>query len=170
MKIETHKLRFSFILLSLIIYNFFFWNEKFGINLPLFTTLLLVCQLVLNPVSVLSNRVRITIAGTLLSGLMVVLYDSFTGKFAHLSSFFLTTAFIHHIELRAVLYAIPTFVLDHFNVQHYLRIGNSSSLSPRNNTPCSRKSPLPPCARLHPTNHLTASALFCHICSIFGAV
>ena len=50
------------------------------------------------------------------------------------------------------------------------RIGNSSSLSPRNNTPCSRKSPLPPCAGLHPTNHLTASALFCHICSIFWGV
>ncbi len=123
MKIETHKLRFPFVILSLVIYNFFFWNDKFGINLPLFTTLLLAFQLVLNPVSILSNRVRITLAGTLLSGVMVVLFNSFSSKFAHVTSFFLTTVFIHHFELRSILYAIPTFVFDHIYVQSFLLKG-----------------------------------------------
>ncbi len=88
-----------------LLYNYFFWEEKFGINLFIFSLLLLSAALFTDTVSKLRRNAWIAIGFTLVSAAMVVWHNSDVSKLAHLVSFFITVGFLHETRLRSVLYA-----------------------------------------------------------------
>ncbi|MFL5728333.1 MAG: DUF4173 domain-containing protein [Cytophagaceae bacterium] len=105
---NTQHLKFSFSILLTLIYNYFFWQESWGINILLFTFLLIGCQFILYKESFRSPKVLIVLTGTLLSAAMVCIHSSDTSKFTFTCSLILLTGFIHQPDLRSVHAAILT--------------------------------------------------------------
>ena len=90
---------------SLIVFNFIFWNENLGLNLFLFT-LLLIGGLYLNyKESFRSLNVKVTVIGTILSSLMVLFFNSTESKIANILSFTVLVAFVHQSSFRSIYYA-----------------------------------------------------------------
>ncbi|HNP48942.1 MAG TPA: hypothetical protein PKL85_08900, partial [Bacteroidia bacterium] len=101
---NTRILNVSFVFL-LVIYNFFFWKENLGINIFLFSGMLLLLMKIAYPESFSSGPVRITLVGTLVTGLMVFLIGSEASKVAHIISLLLFAAFVHGNKMRSILFA-----------------------------------------------------------------
>lgn len=99
------RLQLSLLVLFTLLYNYFFWEEKAGINLLIFSVLLLGAALYQNPLSLLRKNVWVAAGFTITTALMVVLHNSFVSKLAHLVSFFITVGFLHEARFRSVLYA-----------------------------------------------------------------
>lgn len=102
---KTNVLRNVSFVISLLLYNYFFWNESLGINLFLFTLLLILYLFNKHRSSFSVRNVRITLAGTIITAIAVVINNSLEAKFAHIFSFFLMVAFIHESKIRSVAYA-----------------------------------------------------------------
>jgi hypothetical protein len=101
-----HAYKKTITILLAIVFSIIFWNEKLGVNLFLFTTILSGFALYQNQSSLQSFLVKTTLLGTLLSGVMVVIFNSFISKFVHISSFWLLIGVIHYPHLRSFYYSI----------------------------------------------------------------
>ena len=102
---QTPKVKFALLAFFVLLYNYFFWEEQFGINLLLFSGLLLPAALCTHADGRPRGNAWVAIGFTLLSGLMVVWHNSFVSKLAHLVSCFVTVGFLHEPRFRSVLYA-----------------------------------------------------------------
>lgn len=89
-----------------VLYSIIFWNEKLGINLFFFTSALLVLLYLENKQSLHNRTVKITMAGTLLSGIMVIVFNSFISKFSHIVSFWIMIGFVQQSSLRSIYYSL----------------------------------------------------------------
>jgi hypothetical protein len=98
-------MNFIYVLLILI-YNYFFWNESLGLNLFTFSILLIVLLFVFYRENIRSSKVIITAAGTIISAVSVLVFNSFESKFTHIFSLLLFSAFIHEKQLRSVVFAV----------------------------------------------------------------
>ena len=94
------------VLVFAVLYSIIFWNEKMGINLLFFTSALLMVLYAENKDSFRSNTVKITVAGTLVSGIMVLVFNSFISKFSHIVSFWIMLGFVQQSSLRSVYYSL----------------------------------------------------------------
>lgn len=101
------------VLMFALLYSIIFWNEKLGINLFLFTSALLVVLYMENKDSFRNNTVKITMAGTLLSGVMVVVFNSFISKFSHIVSFWIMIGFVQQSSLRSVHYSLQYSLINY---------------------------------------------------------
>ena len=100
---QKPKVTFALLAFFTLLYNYFFWEEQFGLNLSLFSSLLLAASLYAHGRP--GRNAWVAVGFTLLSGVMVVWHNSFVSKLAHLVSCFLTVGFLHEPRLRSVLYA-----------------------------------------------------------------
>ncbi|MEL6654554.1 MAG: hypothetical protein AAFQ87_27515, partial [Bacteroidota bacterium] len=103
-RLQSYRLPLALALTA--VYNLLFWQEEFGLNLLLFSGLSIALLLVLNPEAVRSRNVWISIAGSLLSGVLVVLYDSGSAKVVHILSTLLFVGFCHQPQLKTVFHAL----------------------------------------------------------------
>ena len=102
-----------FLLTGVIVYSTLFWQEKMGLNLLLFSSLLIVFAIVINRPARLTMPVIATIAGTLVSAVLVVIFNTTLSKFVHIFSFFITIGFIHGQQLRSTAFAILETVMNY---------------------------------------------------------
>lgn len=112
---RNRLLNFSFFIL-LIIYNFFFWKENLGLNIFLFSGMLVMIMKWAYPESFKSGPVRVTLIGTALSGIMVLYFGSAAAKFAHIVSLVLFAAFVHEKDMRSVFFALLHMIRHFLNV------------------------------------------------------
>ena len=89
-----------------ITHNVMFWNNNLGINALLFSGIVIGILAWLNALSFKQKNVLIALAGTIISGILVVLYGSTSAKFAHISSLIILVGFVHANELKNILYAL----------------------------------------------------------------
>ncbi|HYG37870.1 MAG TPA: DUF4173 domain-containing protein [Cytophagales bacterium] len=109
---KTINIKFLLTLLLTLIYNIFFWEEELGINLLIFSVLLISALLYLNPYSWFHRNAKITILGTLITGVGVVLFNSSTSKLAHVIFTVVMVGFIHQAMLKTLYYAFLQFFVD----------------------------------------------------------
>ncbi len=102
---QKPKVKSALLAFFVLLYNYFFWEEQLGINLFIFSGLLLAAVLYTHANGQPKRNAWIAIGFTLLSGLMVVWHNSFVSKLAHLVSCFVTVGFLHEPRFRSVLYA-----------------------------------------------------------------
>jgi uncharacterized protein DUF4153 len=95
----------TFMIAALIAYNFLFWQEKFGINLMLFTLLLSIYIVSQNKESVRSLKIITLLVAVMLTGFMVSINNSGISKFTHIFSFLLLTGFVHEQKMRSLYFA-----------------------------------------------------------------
>lgn len=103
---ELNRFRLPLAIALTVVYNLFFWQEKLGINLALFSLLIVGIVLFLNPASRHSRIVWLTAVGTVLTGVLVIFHNSGTAKFAHIASLLVFTGFAHLPSLRSLTHAI----------------------------------------------------------------
>ncbi|MEM6346021.1 MAG: DUF4173 domain-containing protein [Bacteroidota bacterium] len=88
------------------IYNLFFWQEQLGINLPIFSLLIIALMFLLNPAAIRSRNAWITALGSIITGVLVVCYHSGTSQVVHILSTLLFVGFAHQAPLRTVFHAL----------------------------------------------------------------
>ncbi len=92
-------------IVSFVLFNFFFWQEDLGLNLTIFSFLLITLLFVSYQKAFDSLNVKITLAGTIITSVMVLVFNSTESKIAQIVSFMLMVAFIHENGLRSLIYA-----------------------------------------------------------------
>lgn len=124
-----NKTAITVILLLTIVYNFFFWNEKLGVNLFIFIILLLIFLIIFNTDSLKSRNVFLACTGVIYSGALVVFNNSVLSKFAFITSFIAFTGFVHQRRLRTVFNALFTafgsFMIFPYNVFEEIRLAKN---------------------------------------------
>ena len=104
----------SLILLPLL-FNTIFWKEDFGVNLLIFSSLVVfILAYFLFPESMSKRNVQISVLLTLMSGLMVVLHNSVVSQLGHLASFFLTIGFMQDNRSKTVSEAALQYGINFF--------------------------------------------------------
>jgi len=105
-----HKPRFLITIFLLILYNFFFWSEKLGVNLFIFFTLGAIAMIFLNEDNVKSRNVIASLLAVFYSSAMVITVNTGYAKFAAFISFMVFTGYIHQPKLQTVYASIMTTV------------------------------------------------------------
>lgn len=95
-----------FLVIGIVAYNFLFWQQKLGINLLAFSSLLAAFAFYLNPKSLYSRNAWISALATLITGVCVVIYNTTLSKVIHILSFSTMLGFIHHSEMRSIYYSV----------------------------------------------------------------
>ncbi|WP_338766802.1 DUF4173 domain-containing protein [Bernardetia sp. ABR2-2B] len=88
------------ILLLLVIFNALFWNEMLGLNLFIFSNLLIGTFLFFHKQSFKSKYVKIAIGCSFITGIAVLIHNSIISKIAHIISFWLMLGFFQQKSLR----------------------------------------------------------------------
>lgn len=99
-------LQTSLVLVFALLYNLMFWGEKVGLNLVLFGILLGGAVVLMNKGAFSRINVRITVAGTLLAGLFVILHASTASRFAFIVSFSTFLGFVYAPTLRSLPFSL----------------------------------------------------------------
>lgn len=102
--------------LLVIIYNFLFWKEKLGVNALIFSVLIIAVALFLNKKSISDKRVVLSVSGTILSGVFVIIYNSFISKFMHIATFGVAIGFMHSTGIRTVYNSFMTYLQNQFMI------------------------------------------------------
>ncbi|MBA3899633.1 MAG: DUF4173 domain-containing protein [Bacteroidetes bacterium] len=100
-----------FIFCFALLFNWFFWEEKFGINLFLYTSLLMAYLCWRNFGSFYHKRVMLTSSITFLTGILVITINSDLAKTIHIFSFIISVGFIQEVKLRSIFYAALSVLL-----------------------------------------------------------
>ena len=104
----------SLIVLPLL-FNAIFWKEDFGVNLLIFSSLVMfVLTFFLFPESIRKRNVQIAVVLTLMSGLMVVVHNSVVSKLGHLASFFLMIGFMQENRSKTLFEAALQYIINFF--------------------------------------------------------
>ncbi|GAB5417326.1 MAG: hypothetical protein Crog4KO_29080 [Crocinitomicaceae bacterium] len=104
--------KFTLLICGGIIFNLLFWKEQLGINLLLFSSLLLAIGLITSKDVRKSKSAWISVAGVLLTGVMVLLHHSFAARFVHFISLIVFIGFLSQPQLKAVFHAIAASILN----------------------------------------------------------
>ncbi|MEO0470358.1 MAG: DUF4173 domain-containing protein [Bacteroidota bacterium] len=87
-----------------VLFNLIFWQEKVGINLPVFSFLIMAALLLLEKNAIRTPAVWLSGLGSLLTGGLVVLHHSDTAVVVHILSMLLFVGFAHQPALRTVFH------------------------------------------------------------------
>ena len=96
------------VILFTIIFNFFFWHEKFGLNLVLFTLLFGGILYFINSETRFKVQTILPIIGIGISSFAVLYHNSFFSKFMLFCSVFLYLASLMEKEIRTIYHLIPS--------------------------------------------------------------
>jgi hypothetical protein len=108
--IVSRNKTYLFLLILLVMYNFFFWGEKLGLNLLIFFFLSAIAVMFLNEENVKSRNVILSLLAFMYACAMVVVINSGFSKFAAITVFAMFVGFVHQRELKSVFNAFMTTV------------------------------------------------------------
>ena len=98
------------------VYNFFFWNEKLGANIALFSILLAVTIILLNPDSLKSRKTLITICAVIYCCLMTLLNNSAFSKFTLITGLMVFAGYAHQPESKSLFASFFTYISTYFMI------------------------------------------------------
>ena len=114
MKIQSLSLLLA--IFGLLLFNLLFWQEKLGINLPIFSIFLIGLAVYLKRQKALNKEFYYSFFGVLLTGVMLCWHHSNFSIFMHLLSVFITLAFLKHERITTVVEAIPGYLMTYITV------------------------------------------------------
>lgn len=120
-----YKPRFLITISLLVIYNFFFWSEKLGMNLFVFFTMGIIAALFMNEENIRNKNVIVSMLASLYASAMVLFINSGYAKFASFVCFMIFTGFVHQPQLKtvynALLTTVSSFVIFPYNIYTELK-------------------------------------------------
>jgi len=93
-------------ILALVLYHIFFWKQSLGVNVLLFTVLMIAALFYIHEDSRQSSAARLTAIGTLITAICVVVFNSTFSKVIHILSFTSMVGFVQQRELRFLWYGL----------------------------------------------------------------
>lgn len=96
------------VILFTIVFNFFFWQEKFGINLVLITAIFGSVLYYFNPETRKKKQTLLAIIAIGLSSFGILYHNSSFSKFMMFSSVFLFVASLMEKQIKTIYYLIPS--------------------------------------------------------------
>lgn len=112
---KKQTIQFASLIVLPLLFNALFWKEDFGINLLIFSSLVMfTLAYFLFPESISKRNVQISVLLTLMSGLMVVVHNSVVSKLGHLASFFLMIGFMQENHSKTVFEAALQYGINFF--------------------------------------------------------
>ena len=103
-----HSPKGVFVILFTIIFNFFFWHEKFGLNLVLFTLLFGGILYFSNPKTRFKAQTILALVGIGISSFSILYHNSFFSKLMLFCSVFLYLASLMEKEIVTIYHLIPS--------------------------------------------------------------
>ncbi|MFK7786130.1 MAG: DUF4173 domain-containing protein [Crocinitomicaceae bacterium] len=114
-----------------IIFNYLFWQENLGLNVLIYSSIIVLTSVLLRPESRKSPRMYAALLGVVLTGGMIVYHNSLMAKFTHFTSLLVFFGFVNQPSLKAIFHALPTGVVN-FIYAPYAIISNISSSQSEN--------------------------------------
>lgn len=111
-----------YVILVSVVFQILFWNQQLGINTLIFTLLIALTQVFYRPVVLQSASWRITLAGTFLAAMMVLLLHSGTSQFAWIASFALLSGFYAEPGLYFAPFSMFSWIARVFKTPYFLWI------------------------------------------------
>lgn len=96
------------VILFAVIFNFFFWAEKFALNLVIFTIIFGGLLTWMQPEGLKKRQTLLAIVGISITSLSVIYHNSLLSKFMLFSSIFLYIAALLEKEIKTIYYLIPS--------------------------------------------------------------
>ena len=107
---SSKKITYVFLVSLVVMFNFFFWGEKLGVNLPVFLFVSAIAVIMLNGENLKSKTAISTLLAVLYCSAMVLVNNSGYSKFSAIVSFMVFTGYIHRPGLKSVYNAFFTAV------------------------------------------------------------
>ncbi len=107
---DTRKKTYLILLSLVVMFNFFFWGEKLGLNLLIFLFASAIAAITLNEENIKSKNVIASLASVLFSGAMVIITNSEFAVFSAITSFLIFMGFVHQPKLKTVFSAVFTSI------------------------------------------------------------
>ncbi|MCB0721223.1 MAG: DUF4173 domain-containing protein [Ignavibacteriae bacterium] len=111
---RTSFIKRMLVLILVLVFNYFFWSERLGINLLIFCVFLFASLVLFNRKSFSSLHVIILTCSTLVLGGLVVYNNTLLSKCMFFIFFVTALGYIHLPQLRSISFAFPTAVLNFF--------------------------------------------------------
>lgn len=127
------KYKFSIALFLTVLHNVLFYNQLLGINALIYSTVIVGILYFLNPLSFKQRSVLFTLAGTFLSGIMVVVHGSDVAKLSHFASLFVLVGFIHAPQLRSIVFSLLTMLESIWQIRSSMRKPKLEPSEPKRN-------------------------------------
>lgn len=108
--IKIKKYRIGVVILLTLFFDYLFWDQGWGLNTVIMAIVLVSLLFTLNPLSLIKKNVWFTVAGTLLSAVLVLIYNSIAADIAFVISFTVMVGFFHQSQLRTVHHAFLTAI------------------------------------------------------------
>ncbi|MBA4853118.1 DUF4173 domain-containing protein [Emticicia sp. BO119] len=126
---NSPKFRFLVIFLLVAVFNYFFWEEKPGINLLLFNSLLILSLVYFSNKRFDTLALKISLSLTIVTGIMLIVYNSFISFFAHFVSFIILVGLLHRTQLSTVSGALWQYGLNALmtTFEQFILLGESIS-------------------------------------------
>lgn len=99
---NTYKPRLLVIILLIALFNYFFWQEKAGINVVLFNGLLILSLAYFSKKRFDTLPLKASLSLTIVTGIMLVIYNTDISFRIHFISFFILIGFLHRQQLSTV--------------------------------------------------------------------
>ncbi len=111
MKTQLKLLAYFF--LGIFAFDTLFWEQKLGLNLPIFTFLGITISLFLNKESFQKNKVLYSLTAVFISGIMVVWNNTGWSIFMHFLSVFISFGFIKQTKITTVFEGLIGFLVSY---------------------------------------------------------
>lgn len=112
---RKNLLQFVILILALLVYNTLFWHQQTGINLPLFSFLLIGLAIYQSSKSLKNQETLLAITLSVLNGAMVVWHHSGFSIFMHIVVTLLSLGFLKQAELRHIFDGLIGFLASYFS-------------------------------------------------------
>ncbi|RYD82938.1 MAG: DUF4173 domain-containing protein [Sphingobacteriales bacterium] len=103
---NTLKAKPLFLFIALCVYNYLFWSQNIGINLPIFSIIILLANFYFYPEARRSKPALMTAFGTLFTAVIVAWQNTNMSICMHFISFFISVGFIHAESLKTIPYSV----------------------------------------------------------------
>ena len=116
-----------FFIIAVILYNIFFWQKEMGLNVLLFSVLIIGGLFYLHEEGRDSTIARLTALGTLVTAIGVVIFNSFFSKIIYITSLTVMVGFVQVRELRFFWYGLLTAIWSLLSVP--MTVGNNIKIT-----------------------------------------
>lgn len=99
-------------ILALIGYHLLFWHESFGVNILLFTALILGWSVYKQGRIMMNKPILFTAIITLVFSIFVVVHGSYLAKFGYLCSLFIYLGFLFQPNTKSIVSALPSGIFN----------------------------------------------------------
>lgn len=109
--INMKKINILTVFIGALLYAFLFWNEKMGINVFVFTSIVLTYLFISKSIEMNSKKQIISALGTLIASILITINHSLTSFFVYYLSFAILLGFIFDTEIKTVYYSLIAFIV-----------------------------------------------------------